>query len=215
MRLKTRTHTPKNATARRRLSTVPAILALVLATLFLGGTAAQAHDELVRSDPEQNGTVSTAPDHITLTFSGDITNVQNGNKIVVTDSQGKTVSTGDATVDSTEVTQKMASDATDETYKVAWRVVSQDGHPIEGTFNFTVGQGGSGDQASASQGASEAAGHEHSSDEAGSSDNQDKKSGLPLWVSAVIGAAIALAVLAVVVLFLARRRAQKNDDPRS
>ena len=146
---------------------------------------------------------------MTLTYSGEITQVQNGNKVIVTDSHGKTVSTGDPTVNGREVTQKIKSDATDETYKVAWRVVSQDGHPIEGAFNFTVGKGGSGDASSSSAGASNEASPNASS---GSSDSEASNSGVPLWVSGVIGAIIALGIVAIVALLLARNRARKNDE---
>ncbi|WP_129657238.1 copper resistance CopC family protein [Rothia uropygialis] len=204
----------ENPTMRRRIAAVPATIALVIVALFMSGTAAQAHDQLVQTDPAQDGKVSTAPDHVTLTFSGNITKVHNGNKVIVTDSEGNTVSTGDATVEGKEVTQKVSSDAKDETYKVAWRVVSEDGHPIEGAFNFTVGQGGSGDQASATNEASAGPSDDSSSAEANDSDKKEQGSGLPVWVSAVIGAVIALAVLAVVVLLIARIRAKKNDERR-
>lgn len=193
---------------------VPAILAAVMmacAVLFAGGTAAQAHDQLVSTDPGQGATVDKAPDHVTLTYSGEITDVQNGNKVIVTDSNGKTVSTGDSTVKGREVTQKMNSDAKDETYKVAWRVVSQDGHPIEGSFTFTVGKGASGNASSANANASDGASSGSSSAASDSSDDS-QKSGLPVWVSAVIGAIVALGVLAVVALIVARVRARKSDE---
>ena len=202
---KLRTHHKKP----RSIAAVIATVFMACAVLFMGGTAAQAHDQLVGTDPQQDATVETAPDHVTLTYSGEITQVQNGNKVIVTDSHGKTVSTGDPTVNGREVTQKIKSDATDETYKVAWRVVSQDGHPIEVAFNVTVGKGGSGDASSSSAGASNEASPNASS---GSSDSEASNSGVPLWVSGVIGAIIALGIVAIVALLLARNRARKNDE---
>lgn len=207
-------HSTLTTTTPNRSSRISAILAAVMmacAVLFTGGTAAQAHDQLVSTDPAQDATIDKAPDHVTLTYSGEITDVQNGNKVIVTDSTGKTVSSGDSTVNGREVTQKMSSDAKDETYKVAWRVVSQDGHPIEGSFTFTVGKGGSGNASSASANASTGASSGSSSADSDSSDHS-QKSGLPVWVSAVIGAIIALGVLVVVALLVARVRARKSDE---
>ena len=37
------------------------------------------------------------------------------------------------------VTQDVKPDAPSGKYTVVWRVVSSDGHPIEGTFTFTAG----------------------------------------------------------------------------
>lgn len=206
--------TTTRAVALRRAMTIPTMIALAVFALLMSPTAAQAHDQLVQSDPAQDTSVSTVPDHVTLTFSGDITHVDNGNKVVVTDSHGKTVSNGETTVEGKDVTQKISSDAENETYKVAWRVVSQDGHPIEGVYNFTVGDGGSGDQAKPSNEASSDSSGGSDSSDAASSDSETKDSGLPVWVSALIGAVIALGVLAVVALLIARVRAKKNDEGR-
>ena len=108
--------TTTRAVALRRAMTIPTMIALAVFALLMSPTAAQAHDQLVQSDPAQDTSVSTVPDHVTLTFSGDITHVDNGNKVVVTDSHGKTVSNGETTVEGKDVTQKISSDAENETY---------------------------------------------------------------------------------------------------
>ena len=59
----------------------------------------------------------------------------------VTNAAGESVTDGTPDIDGKVVTQDLATAAADDTYTVTWRVVSSDGHPIQGTFTYTVGQG--------------------------------------------------------------------------
>ncbi|MGX6396544.1 copper resistance CopC family protein [Rothia kristinae] len=220
--------------ARRLPAALAALLALCLA-LFAGAPAAQAHDELLQADPADGATLEQAPDRITLTYSGDITAL--GNEVRVTDSQGKTVSTGDVTVDGTHVIQRISPDAGDETYTVSWRVVSSDGHPIEGTSSFTVGEGGAGQPAASSSAAAHdhdhgdhdaAEHHEHATSPASTESTEqtaspasaasDEGQGLPQWaivLIAVVGVVVLLGVIALVVASLHARRTrdpERGDD---
>ena len=147
-----------------------------------------------------------APEEITLTFSANITEV--GNAIRVTDSRGETVSTGDVQVDGTEAVQRIDAASGDETYRVVWRIVSSDGHPIEGSYGFSVGAGGSSsaDPSSAPSAEPSLSG----SADAASQDAPDD--GLPTWVVALIGAVVALVVLVMVWVVVARVRASRRRD---
>ena len=209
--------------ARRLPALLGALLALCLA-LFAGAPAAQAHDELLQADPADGATLEQAPDRITLTYSGDITAL--GNEVRVTDSQGKTVSTGDVTVDGTHVIQRISPDAGDETYTVSWRVVSSDGHPIEGTYSFTVGQGGAGQPAVSSSAAAHDHGdhdaaehHEHATSPAATESPEQATSSapasaegqsMPLWAVALIGAVGAVVLVGVIILVVALLRARRT-----
>lgn len=209
--------------ARRLPALLGALLALCLA-LFAGAPAAQAHDELLQADPADGATLEQAPDRITLTYSGDITAL--GNEVRVTDSQGKTVSTGDVTVDGTHVIQRISPEAGDETYTVSWRVVSSDGHPIEGTYSFTVGQGGAGQPAASSSAAAHDHGdhdaaehHEHATSPAATESPEQATSSapasaegqsLPLWAVALIGAVGAVVLVGVIILVVASLRARRT-----
>lgn len=211
-------------TRRGGLLGAAAGLALALGGL-IAGAPAQAHDQLVSADPGVNATVQQAPDHVSLRFSADITPV--GNEIRVTDSHGKTVSTGDASVSGNTVTEKITPDSGDETYTVTWRVVSSDGHPVQGTFGFVVGQGGSGehtalpsqpahhddddDDHAAATGTSSAAPAETPSAASTSQQQaQNESSGMPLVLVGVIGAVVALVVVGLVALLVARARDRRN-----
>ncbi|MCT1356466.1 copper resistance CopC family protein [Rothia kristinae] len=212
--------------AHRLPALLAALLALCLA-LFAGAPAAQAHDELLQADPADGARLAQAPDRVTLTYSGDITAL--GNEVRVTDSHGKTVSTGDVTVDGTHVIQRISPDAGDETYTVSWRVVSSDGHPIEGTYSFTVGQGGAGQPAASSSAAAHdhdhgdhdaAEHHEHatspeSTEQTASpaSAASDEGQGLPQWAIVLIAVVGVVVLLGVIALVVASLRARRTRDP--
>ncbi|WP_129656616.1 copper resistance CopC family protein [Rothia halotolerans] len=198
---------PRQAGPLRRLGTVLAAAALLLAGLFATAPAAQAHDELIGSDPADGQVLDEAPEEITLTFSANITEV--GNAIRVTDSQGETVSTGEVQVDGTDAVQRIDAGAADETYRVVWRIVSSDGHPIEGSYDFSVGAGGSSSEASGSSAAPSAEPSLSGSADDAAQDAPDD--GLPTWVVALIGAVVALVVLVMVWVVVARVRASRRD----
>lgn len=122
--------------AHTRAATATGLLAL-----SLGFTPAHAHDELVSTNPAADTTLEQAPSELELTYSGDIMDVAGANQVRVTNAAGETVTEGEPEVDRTVVTQDLATQETDDTYTVTWRVVSSDGHPIQGTFTYTVGAG--------------------------------------------------------------------------
>lgn len=119
-----------------------ATAALATASL-LGMNPAAAHDELVSTNPADGATLTEAPASLELTYSGDIMDVDGANQVRVTNAAGESVTDGAADIDGKVVTQDLATADADDTYTVTWRVVSSDGHPIQGTFTYTVGQGSS------------------------------------------------------------------------
>lgn len=125
-----------------------------LLALSLGFTPAHAHDELVSTNPAADTTLDQAPKELELTYSGDIMDVAGANQVRVTNAAGETVTEGEPEVDGAIVTQDLAAQESDDTYTVTWRVVSSDGHPIQGTFTYTVGSGATQGAESASASAS-------------------------------------------------------------
>ena len=118
-----------------RLRLLPALL--TSCALVLVPASAQAHDELTGSDPQDGATVEADElDELTLSFSGEIAQV--GAAVTVTGPDGGSVLDGEPEADGTEVTQDLVDDLGDGDYAVAWRVTSEDGHPISGEFGFTV-----------------------------------------------------------------------------
>ncbi|MFD6164744.1 copper resistance protein CopC [Oerskovia sp. NPDC060287] len=123
----------------RLLVAVLAALATLAATLLLGvagAVPAQAHDRIISSDPADGAQLATAPAALTMTFSTEPLAVEP--QVVVTDTAGTVVAQGSPTIEGTSATFPWPAELTGDTYTVAWRVVSSDGHPIEGTFSFAV-----------------------------------------------------------------------------
>jgi methionine-rich copper-binding protein CopC len=98
--------------------------------------AAQAHDVLETTDPASGSTVRTVPAKIGLTF--DHTPIAIGSVVRVEDTTGTDQADGPVVIVDNHVTQAVKADAPEGKYTVIWRVVSSDGHPIEGTFTFTA-----------------------------------------------------------------------------
>ncbi|MBN9212281.1 MAG: hypothetical protein BGO45_04265 [Microbacterium sp. 71-36] len=119
---------------------MPAVLAaaaVALAALLVPASPALAHDELVSSDPSADAVLDALPAQITLSYSADILDSDGASVIQVTDATGTSLTDGAPTVSGTVVTQALAGSASGAV-TVVWRVVSSDGHPIDGTFSFTV-----------------------------------------------------------------------------
>ena len=112
-----------------------AALAALAAVLVLGFAApASAHTALVSSDPAAGTTLSDPPESVTLTFSEPVGDPA---YVVVTAPDGTPLSSGKAEVSGSEVSQDLAAGGAGD-YTVAYRVVSDDGHPVEDEFGFTV-----------------------------------------------------------------------------
>lgn len=201
----------KARTASPTTRTLVATAALAAGSL-LGMNPAAAHDELVSTNPTDGATLTEAPASLELTYSGDIMDVDGANQVRVTNAAGESVTDGDPEVDGTVVTQDLATAAADDTYTVTWRVVSSDGHPIQGTFTYTVGQGGSTTSATtqaATTGAAEPSAENTGTSTPAASDPVNQASeGLstPLKVVLALVAVAALGSALVVVLAKTKRK---------
>ena len=114
------------------------LLALTTAAFVLASSApAQAHDSLESSNPADGSTVSAMPAKIELTF--DHTPIAINSIVRVEDATGTDQADGPVQIVDNQVSQPVKPGAPEGKYTVVWRVVSSDGHPIEGTFTFTAG----------------------------------------------------------------------------
>ncbi len=116
-----------------------AVLAGVVVSFALVGGPAAAHDDLIGTDPADGATVGTAPDRVTLTFTQPA--LELGTQVLVTGPDGSTVSDGPVLLDGTTVAQRLLAMRPAGAYRVDWRVTSEDGHPVSGTFTFTASTG--------------------------------------------------------------------------
>lgn len=121
------------------------LLALIVIALGLtlgGPVAAFAHDVVESTTPGDGTTVDTMPAAVSVTLSDDPIAV--GTQILVKGPAGD-VAQGDPSIDGRVVTQPVSPDAPAGDYVVTYRVTSNDGHPVSGTFAFhaVVGLDGS------------------------------------------------------------------------
>lgn len=128
------THARPRAHVRRSVRAVPAAVALALALLAAAAPAASAHDQLISTDPQDGAVLEAAPTSVGLTFSEDVLDIST--TVVVAGPDGSVPAT--ASVQGTTVTATLPDGLPDGAYTVTWRVVSNDGHPVQGSFGFTV-----------------------------------------------------------------------------
>lgn len=107
--------------------------------MLLVPAPAHAHDSLISSDPADGATLETSPEQITLTYSAEVLEVSP----VVQISEGPGGEPLELTpvLEGPTVTAQIPEPLPAGTHTVQWRVVSSDGHPIEGSFTFTVETG--------------------------------------------------------------------------
>ncbi|MEU8744907.1 copper resistance protein CopC [Streptomyces sp. BPPL-273] len=106
------------------------------AVLALCAPQATAHTELDNSSPGANATLAGLPPRVTLTFSDEMT--QKYAKVAVTGPDGQSAGTGAPQVQGKSVSLPVDVRAPAGRYTVGYRVVSADGHPVSGSYTFTV-----------------------------------------------------------------------------
>lgn len=165
-----------------------------LASLVVAASAvpASAHAELIRSDPEADSVRSQAPTQVTLTFGEDLRPI--GRALVVTDPSGARVVQPDTlTTDGPVMSVQLTALTVPGLYRVAYRVVSADGHPVSGDYTFTLDVGAAGGVS----GASPTSSAPTAGPVASSGTSSSGASALP-WLAAALILGLAVGLTAVV-----------------
>lgn len=105
--------------------------------LFVWTAPASAHAELESTNPAAGSSLAAPPNELTLTFGEEL--VPETVKVAITDDQGQLEGVTAAT-NGAVVTVPWPAEVGEGSYTVAYRVVSTDGHPVDGSFDFTVGE---------------------------------------------------------------------------
>jgi methionine-rich copper-binding protein CopC len=113
------------------------LISLGLLVSLLTGPAALAHDDVIDQVPAPGSSVEAGPLDIKLDFSNELLDLGSGAEVVVTAPDGSIAPATCAVLDGTLATAKTELDQAG-TYTIAWRVVSSDGHPIEGSYEFEL-----------------------------------------------------------------------------
>ncbi len=129
-------HARRGGARRGRVTAAVGVLAAILPALLLALAApAAAHSRLVATTPAADSVLPTAPGEITLNFNESVSSRYT--HIAVTRTDGTSVVIGTTVVAGATVRQPLAALA-DGRYTVSYQAVSEDGHPVGGTFAFTV-----------------------------------------------------------------------------
>ena len=186
---------------KRRAAAALALAALAVLGPFV--PAANAHDQVAYTAPAESEQLDTAPADVTMQFTDEVIAV--GALMLVVDESGQDWVDGPMAIDGATVVQPLKTGLPDGTFDVRWRVVSADGHPISGTFRFSVGDEPPAEAPGAGSSTGEEAGEDEEAGTHSESEHPDARAeasaaetgGLPLWGVGLIGAGIGLAAFAV------------------
>lgn len=107
--------------------------AAVLALTF--STTAFAHSYLGSSTPADGETVTQPLEEIVLNFDGKI---EQGSYFDLQNTAGAAVTVDEFIIGDNTLTGTFTEALQNDDYTVNWSIISADGHPLEGTFSFSV-----------------------------------------------------------------------------
>ncbi|WP_236790253.1 copper resistance CopC family protein [Amycolatopsis sp. GM8] len=170
-----------------------AVLALTVAALIGTATPALAHNVLISTDPGKGASLDTGPAKITLTFDAP---VQGGdiNQISVLGPDRSQWAEGTVEINSNVITAAVRPLGPAGTYTVGYRILSADGHPVEGEYTFTLTKAGTGTPATAGAAVG-----------AATSSGGGAGGGVPVWVW-IVGAVVLLAIGLTLALRMGREK---------
>lgn len=127
----------------------------ILLSIFVGflvatlnPSALSAHTNLISSNPAAGAIVESWPTQIILEFDEPLLDIgeSKSNYVVVNNAIGDQVSNNDEAVDSNQIKVTLSPNKVLGQVLIFYRVISADGHPVEGEFTFSYGKGTEPDQ---------------------------------------------------------------------
>ena len=115
------------------------LIVLVTGLLLIASPTAQAHTVLVSSSPKSNAMLKASPKYISITFNEELIEIAGKpvSKISLFNAKGKEIKLPKAQIVHKDIVVAV-SKLPPSKYKVVYRVVSADGHPVSGSFYFWV-----------------------------------------------------------------------------
>ncbi|MCK1994133.1 hypothetical protein GW626_02110 [Peribacillus muralis] len=119
-------------------------LVISLFSLLLYPAMASGHATVISSNPSPNEAMDTLPEKISIQFSENIQPAFHSLEVFSQDGQKVPVQKSAISEQSERILEAKWKGTVDEgVYYIKWRVVSSDGHPIEGTIPFQFGESAS------------------------------------------------------------------------
>ena len=172
--------------------------------LLLGAAPAFAHTRLESSNPTDKSSVDAAPESVSLTFNEDISAEFATMSVVGPD--GTNYQSGQVSAAGGQVSTAVSPLGPAGVYQIGYRVVSDDGHPVQGTVSFTLTAPGPAAAAptTAPAAAAATAAPAPTAAPVAPQASSTPSGGAPIWPW-LVGAVILVAAGAVVALRLGRR----------
>ncbi|WP_329295853.1 copper resistance CopC family protein [Streptomyces pseudovenezuelae] len=181
--------------------------AAALTVVAVAAPQAAAHTELDTSSPGAEATLAGLPPRVTLTFSDDMR--RKYAKVAVTGPDGESVATGEPEVQGKTVALPLDAASPVGRYNVGYRVVSADGHPVSGSYIFTVTAATSPNPSPRAARSADAP-PSTATRETQASESVEESSGAN--TSALVGGGALILVAAAVGAYVARRRRAGHVD---
>lgn len=115
-------------------------IAALVGLLFLQIPGAWAHAQTTATFPKNNAVLTTMPTQVWVEFDGNLTVLEgaNVNSLVIKDVTGKQLQETPAVVAGARIIASIIDITTSGKITATYRVVSEDGHPVEGSIVFSV-----------------------------------------------------------------------------
>ena len=116
---------------------------LVLLASSIQSPIAQAHTKLVSGSPAAGVVVDLWPAKVVLEFDEQLQNIgdEKANFVVINNAVGDQVSETDEVIEGNTISVTLSPNEIKGPVLVFYHVVSTDGHPVEGEYKFTFGEG--------------------------------------------------------------------------
>jgi methionine-rich copper-binding protein CopC len=116
---------------------------LVLLASSIQSPIAQAHTKLVSGSPAAGVVVDLWPTKVVLEFDEQLQNIgdEKANFVVINNAVGDQVSETDEVIEGNTISVTLSPNEIKGPVLVFYHVVSTDGHPVEGEYKFTFGEG--------------------------------------------------------------------------
>jgi methionine-rich copper-binding protein CopC len=116
---------------------------LVLLASSIQSPIAQAHTKLVSGSPAAGAVVDLWPTKVVLEFDEELQNIggEKANFVVINNAVGDQVSETDEVIEGNTISVTLSPNEIKGPVLVFYHVVSTDGHPVEGEYKFTFGEG--------------------------------------------------------------------------
>jgi len=207
-------------TRRSRIGATIAATAAVLLSLGLGASPALAHDQQTGQVVVTDGNGKATG--VKLSFNNEIIAV--GSEIIVTAPDGTNGADGAPVLEGRDVIQNLVQPVVEGSYSFEWRLVSSDGHPIQGAFELEIDGSGigsihAGDHHGEDKGGDTKGGENQKQPEAvtpvsGQPESESSESNPLLTVGLVVLISLAVAGAATVAVVGGKRRRDAMNAPR-